>query len=406
MYHDIKEWITSCVQCQSIGKTGTQKATIGGHVVGENPFDCIAMDLLAMPESWAGNKYVLVVMDYATRYAIAAPVKDKTAKAVAAALLQHVLLIHGPARRLLSDNGKEFKNVVVAELCRLTNMARVFTSPYHAQCDGMVERFNRTLLKMLGCYVEKGQKDWDVHLPWMIYAYNTSHSTTHEVTPFELIFGRKSNTSLELEIEAEAGRRGVRVSEAKLVISDHVHQMRQQAALMIANKQQYEEEVANRRRKEPAKYKVGDVVWLRSPPKLDTGAKLKLAPKWHGPYVVVTVTPPVNVRVKPLGSCATPSTVHVDRLKPFKMREMDERVGEEVDEVDEEVTPKKKGKEAKITNGKYVVEAVVGHRFNNGILEFLLKWEDYIEKTWTPESMMNCHGLVEQYFKDNHSTIA
>ena len=97
-------------------------------------------------------------------------------------------------------------------------MARVFTSPYHAQCDGMVERFNRTLLKMLGCYVEKGQKDWDVHLPWMIYAYNTSHSTTHGVTPFELIFGRKSNTSLELEIEAEAGRRGVRVSEAKLVI--------------------------------------------------------------------------------------------------------------------------------------------------------------------------------------------
>ena len=137
MYHDIKGWITSCVRCQSIGKTGTQKATIGGHVVGENPFDCIAMDLLAMPESWAGNKYVLVVMDYATRYAIAAPVKDKTAKTVAAALLQHVLLIHGPARRLLSDNGKEFKNVVVAELCRLTNMARVFTSPYHAQCDGM-----------------------------------------------------------------------------------------------------------------------------------------------------------------------------------------------------------------------------------------------------------------------------
>ncbi len=193
MYQDVKEWVADCVQCQSIGKTSAQKATIGGHVVGESPFDCIAMDLLAMPESWAGNKYVLVVMDYATRYAIAAPVKDKTARTVADALMQHVLLVHGPARRLLSDNGKEFKNIVVAELCRLTNMARVFTSPYNAQCDGMVERFNRTLLKMLGCYVDNGQKDWDVHLPWMIYAYNTSYSTTHGVTPFELTFGRKPN---------------------------------------------------------------------------------------------------------------------------------------------------------------------------------------------------------------------
>jgi len=406
MYQDVREWVADCVQCQSIGKTSAQKATIGGHVVGENPFDCIAMDLLAMPESWAGNKYVLVVMDYATRYAIAAPVKDKTARTVADALLQHVLLVHGPARRLLSDNGKEFKNVVVAELCRLTNMARVFTSPYNAQCDGMVERFNRTLLKMLGCYVDNGQRDWDVHLPWMIYAYNTSYSTTHSVTPFELTFGRKPNTSLELEIEAEVGRRGVDMGEAKLIISDHVHRMRRQAALMLANKQQREEAVANNHRKSPMSYKVGDVVWLKSPPKLDDGAKLKLAPKWRGPYMVVKVTPPVNVRVKPIGSSAASSTVHIDRVKPFKMREMEKEVGEVVGEGEEQEPPKtKRGRRPKVAEGRYVVEAVEGHRFKDGVLEFLLKWEGYTEKTWTPEQLMNCHALVEQYFKRNPAAI-
>ncbi len=402
MYQDTIDWVASCIPCQRIGKTTAQKSNIGGHVVGEQPLDCIAMDLLAMPESWAGNKYVMVVMDYATRYAIAVPVKDKTAKTVAEALIQQVLLVHGPARRLLSDNGTEFKNQVVAELCRMTNMGRVFTTPYNPQCDGMVERFNRTLLKMVGCYVDEGQKNWDVQLPWLIFAYNTSHSTSHGTTPFELMFGRKVNTTIDLEMEANS--RGIRVGEAKLLINDHVHEMRKRAASIIAQNLQQGEITANKHRREPPVFNSGDVVWLHTPWKLDQGAKRKLAPKWRGPYVVVTRIPPVNLRIRPVGSSEKASTVHVDRVKPFRMRSLINGSVETVSEngeVEHEVNPKTKRQ-----SDKYDVEKVGGHRFINGNMQFLLHWKGYNEPTWVQESDMQCHSLVERYFQSNPSLVA
>jgi len=402
MYQDIVDWVASCIPCQMIGKTSAQKSMIGGHVVGEEPLDCIAMDLLAMPESWAGNKYVMVIMDYATRYAIAVPVKDKTAKTVAEALIQQVLLVHGPARRLLSDNGTEFKNKVVAELCKMTNMGRVFTTPYNPQCDGMVERFNRTLLKMIGCYVEEGQKNWDAHLPWLMFAYNTSYSTSHGVTPFELMYGRKANTTIDLEVEAKS--RGVQLSEAKFLINDHVHEMRSKAADIIAQNLTQGEVVANKHRRKPPVFNPGDVVWLRTPWKLDQGAKRKLAPKWSGPYLVVTRIPPVNVQIKPVGSAEKASTVHVDRVKPFRMRSL---VNEPMEVLDENgVEEVQHDEKTKGQRDRYEVEKVIGHRFMNGKMQFLLCWKGYKARTWTDEHDMQCHSLVEKYFKSNPGTVA
>ncbi|MFN9909709.1 MAG: hypothetical protein ACK56F_26935, partial [bacterium] len=84
----------------------------------------------------------------------------------------HVVLTYGPPMRLLSDNGGEFRNNLLAEICKLTNTKRSFTSPYNAQCDGMVERFNRTLLKSIATFVQQDQTDWDEVLPWITYVYN------------------------------------------------------------------------------------------------------------------------------------------------------------------------------------------------------------------------------------------
>ena len=96
LYSDVHDFVAGCIKCQTVGKAGVQKAIIGGHVVGLSPFEYMAMDLLAMPSSTAGNHYILVVMDYFSRYAITAPLPDKTAGSIAKAFIDHVVLVYGP----------------------------------------------------------------------------------------------------------------------------------------------------------------------------------------------------------------------------------------------------------------------------------------------------------------------
>jgi transposase InsO family protein len=175
MNSDIQDYVNACITCQMTGKSSLRQHTIGGSLTASNPFEFIAMDILAMPESWAGNKYVLVVMDYYSRYAIVEPISDKTAETIARALLNRIFLVYGTPNKLLSDNGGEFKNKLLTELCNQLQVQRVFTTPYNPQCDGMVERFNRTLTRLLACYVGKNQRDWDRQIQHIVFAYNTAN---------------------------------------------------------------------------------------------------------------------------------------------------------------------------------------------------------------------------------------
>ena len=101
--------------------------------------------MMAMPESWAGNKYLMVIEDYLSNYVVVAPIKDKKAETIAEVFLNQVILIYGPPGVIHSDRGSEFRNKVMAELCDIINAKKSFTTPYHPQADGKVERFNRTI---------------------------------------------------------------------------------------------------------------------------------------------------------------------------------------------------------------------------------------------------------------------
>jgi len=208
------------------------------------------------------------------------------------------------------------------------------------------------------------------------------------------VFGRKANSTIDLEIDEEANSRGISSGEAKLLISDHVRLMRERAADVLVRNQQHGEIWANKHRKEPPLYRLGEVVWLKTPWKLDEGAKRKLAAKWRGPYLVTKVLPPVNLQVKPVGSMGSmekASTVHLDRVKPFKMRDMPKEPVEDVSEgVPEEIVYSHKANDMK----QYEVEEVIGHRWMNGKLEFSLRWKGFVEATWEPENQMQCRALV------------
>ena len=114
------------------------------------------MDLLDVSViSAKGYRYIPVVCDYFTKYTEAYPLKDKTAHSVADALMDIWLPRYGFPLFLHSDQGKEFDNAMIHKLSELLGTVKTKTTPYHPRSDGLVERFNRTLLAMLAMFVSQ-----------------------------------------------------------------------------------------------------------------------------------------------------------------------------------------------------------------------------------------------------------
>ena len=163
-----------------------------GHVPVSGRFKRVVMDLLDVSViSAKGHKYILVVCDYFTKYTEAYPLADKTARSVADALMDIWLPRYGFPLFLHSDQGKEFDNTMVHKLSKLLGTVKTKTTPYHPRSDGLVERFNRTLLAMLAMFVSREHDNWDDLLPFMMLAYNTTVHTSTGFTPYRLVFGKE-----------------------------------------------------------------------------------------------------------------------------------------------------------------------------------------------------------------------
>ena len=152
------------------------------------PFKRIAMDIVGpLPRSRAGNHYVLVICDYATRYPEAVPLCSIDAEHVAEELVKLFSRV-GIPREILTDQGTNFTSQLLAEVYRLLHVHALHTNPYHPQTDGLVERFNQTLKSMLRKHATKEEKDWDRLLPYVLFAYHEVPQASTGFSPFELLY--------------------------------------------------------------------------------------------------------------------------------------------------------------------------------------------------------------------------
>ena len=168
-----RDRITACHKCVA-RKSPVNRHQPMGHVPVSGRFERVAMDLLDVSViSAKGYKYILVVCDYFTKYTEAYPLADS--------LMDIWLPRYGFPMFLHSDQGKEFDNTMIHKLSELLGTVKTKTTPYHPRSDGLVERFNRTLLAMLTMFVSHKHDNWDDLLPLMILSYNTTVQSTREI---------------------------------------------------------------------------------------------------------------------------------------------------------------------------------------------------------------------------------
>ena len=120
------------------------------------------------------NRYLIVIIDYFTKWAEAVPLPDQKAKSITKAVIK-LCSSFGIPDVIHSDQGRNFESLLFREMLTAFGTVKSRTTTYDPQGDGMVERFNRSLLQLLRCYTQQ-ENDWEQYLPLVLYAYCTAHT--------------------------------------------------------------------------------------------------------------------------------------------------------------------------------------------------------------------------------------
>ena len=147
---DVKHWCATCPSCTARKSPTTHNQAPLQTVAAGSPMQIVAVDILGpLPESPSKNRYVLVAMDYFTRWTEAYAIPNQEAITIATKLVNEMFLRFSVPEQLHSDQGRQFESRLMTEICSVLGIHKTHTTPYHPQSDGLVERFNRTLLSML-----------------------------------------------------------------------------------------------------------------------------------------------------------------------------------------------------------------------------------------------------------------
>jgi len=332
MFSDVKRYCTSCHECQMTAKraAGGKAPMVCPPVITE-PFSKIAMDIVGpLSRTKSGHKYILTVVDDATRYPEAFPLKDMEATSVATALIELFSRVGFP-RVILTDKGTNVTNTLLKQLYELLGIRGVTTTPYHPQANGKVERFNGTLKSMLRKFCTDNRNEWDEMLPYLLFAYR---EVPHEETgfaPFEMLYGWPVRGPMQILQGLFTGEEDVRKSTV-----EHVVKMREKLAdigtLVKDNlfERQKKIKALYDRHTKTREFSPGDEVLILLP-----SSSSKMKAQWQGPYRVVRKVNDVNYQVSVPGRRGT-VTYHVNLLRGYKRAvlmatQVDENDGVDID---------------------------------------------------------------------------
>jgi len=228
-------------------------------------------------------------------------------------LVEHVILPLGASFLLLSDNGKEFQNELLNEVCRLLGIVKQHTTAYTPACNGGIERWHRSMNALLGKTVETHQKDWPHRLPFVVSAYNGCVHETTGYSPNFLMFGRELNVAVDLVLGNPSGPpQSINDYAAHLTgaMAEAYDGVREHLQRNAERSKQYYDFSAK-----PRAFQAGDLVWMYSPRQYPNRT-----PKWQrcysGPFEVVRRVNAVNYAIRKTPRSAV-LMVHVNKLKPY-----------------------------------------------------------------------------------------
>ncbi len=362
---------SACIVCakNTLSRAGYHPSK---SVEADLPFDHIVIDLCTMEMSSNGNNYVLVIKDVLTRFVILRAIQSKTQEAVAKELLD-VFVTFGFPKIIQSDNGREFKNILLGAWESMGLFEHRKSTPYHPRCNGIVERANSDIIRMLKALCKGKTTAWDQYLGLVQFYKNTITTRSHQSSPFALMFCRKFNKLgdyQQIDVLSDQQKTKAiqdRLRTAKEATAVIFPQIRQTLKEYNRSKQQQHDKHNKLIQRLPVKTKVMVI---------NRNKRKKLDDNFVGPYTVVKVNQGGAYQLMDstgtmLSRKVAPADIRIVTLpEPHDL--------------------------------SYEIEEILDDRIEHGLQLYLVKWKGYDESfnSWEPVNNFDDFEMIANYHRD------
>ncbi|KAL5457235.1 hypothetical protein EMCRGX_G034481 [Ephydatia muelleri] len=280
MAKDTELYCRSCMVCQRSKLPMPTPVPMTNIPIG-HPWQMLAVDVLQVPVSSRGNRYLLVIQDYFTKWAEAIPMPNQTAECIAGILID-LFSRFGIPEILHSDHGANFESTMIRRVCAAFGVLKSREQQHTTR---------------------KNDIDWEGNLPLVLYAYRTASNASTGFSPFVLMMGRDpvlpslpsmTNSSAEDPTSYDSNLR-VKMAKLRAMVESHIVQEAKR------QKDHY-----------------------------DTRTQRKLDPKWEGGWVVKKVHSPVTLQIEHRKSLRS-RVVHINRIRRCILREKESTLSREVE---------------------------------------------------------------------------
>eukprot|EP00253_Pinus_taeda_P012947 PITA_12947 len=283
-----KDWITAvrgCHACQIFDRKTRIPPTPLQLVVAVGPFTKWGIDFMRCnPTSTGGHGYIIVMVDYFTKWAKEMPTLNNNSETAALFFFNHVVSRFGVPQAIVTNHGSHFRNHMMVELASKLGLSDDISTPYYLQANGQVEAINKVLKCMLQRIIRVHKRDWHLILYSTLWQYRTSL----RFTPFQLVYNLEAIlpvqceiSSLKLTVDLLPGTSKEEACFLELIHLDETHH--DEASTNEAHKKrvkaQFDKNV------KPRIFSEGDLVLLYDQESDKLGAG-KFKSLWMGPYIV------------------------------------------------------------------------------------------------------------------------
>ena len=317
LFKDAHQFVSTCDKCQRMGNISRKDEPPMHPILEVEFFDLWGIDFMGPFPASYNNLYILLAVDYVSKWVEAIPTRTNDAKVVAQFLRSNIFSRFGTPRALITDNGTHFCNKVIDKVLQKYGVRHRTSLAYHPQSNGQAEVSNREIKYILGKTVNSSRKDWSKKIDDALWAYRTAFKTPLGMSPFRLVYGKACHLPVELEHRAYWATRQLNMDstlagEKRLLQLSELDEFRNEA---YKNARIYKEKTKAWHDKHITRkeFTAGQQVLLfNSRLKLFPG---KLKSRWSGPFTVTKVFPHGGAEVSHPEKGTF--TVAIQRLKSY-----------------------------------------------------------------------------------------